>query len=103
MSETSTETTETVAEDTTTPTETSEVQAEQPKPTETVDFWKTKARDQEKRAKANADAAKELEALKAASMTEAEKAEQARIAAEQRANDLAGKYTSLLKTQAITA
>lgn len=31
-----------------------------PKPTETVDFWKAKAREQEKRAKDNAEAARRL-------------------------------------------
>ncbi|AID58824.1 hypothetical protein PBI_GAIA_4 [Mycobacterium phage Gaia] len=36
-----------------------------PKPTETVEFWKQKAREQEKRAKANAAAQEALEALKA--------------------------------------
>jgi hypothetical protein len=39
-------------ETTETETETPEQQA--PKPTETVDFWKSKAREQEKRAKENA-------------------------------------------------
>ncbi len=46
----------------------------EPKPTETVDFWKTQARENEKRAKANATAAKELEKLKASMMSDQEKA-----------------------------
>lgn len=46
---------------------------EPPKPTETVDFWKTKAREQEGRAKANASAAQELERIKQGQMTEQEK------------------------------
>lgn len=46
----------------------------QPKPTETVDFWKAKARENEKRAKANADAAKRLAEIEDANKSEAEKA-----------------------------
>lgn len=45
-----------------------------PKPTETVDFWKQKAREQEKRAKENADAAKQLSEIRESQKTEAEKA-----------------------------
>jgi hypothetical protein len=47
----------------------------QPKPTETVDFWKQKAREQEKRAKENATAAQRLAELEAANLTELEKAQ----------------------------
>jgi hypothetical protein len=50
-------------------------QAEQPKPTETVDFWKQKAREQEQRAKSNADKAREYDAFQ-----ESQKTEQQRIA-----------------------
>jgi hypothetical protein len=50
-----------------------EQQAEQPKPSETVDFWKQKAREQEKRAKENADAAKRLAEIEEANLSEAEK------------------------------
>lgn len=46
---------------------------EQPKPTETVDFWKQKAREQEKRAKENADAAKRLTEIEDSQKSEAEK------------------------------
>lgn len=45
----------------------------EPKPTETVEFWKAKARDQEKRAKDNAAAAKRLAELEEAQKTETEK------------------------------
>lgn len=55
-----------------TTTETTPV-AEQPKPTETVDFWKQKAREQESRAKSNAEAAKRLQEIEDAQRTEAEK------------------------------
>lgn len=44
--------------------------AEQPKPTETVDFWKQKAREQEARAKSNADAAQRLAEIEDAQKTE---------------------------------
>lgn len=58
-----------------TTTETSETTTEQQTPpTETVEFWKSKAREQEKRAKANADAAKRLTEIEDAQKTEAEKA-----------------------------
>lgn len=46
----------------------------QTNPAETVEFWKSKAREQEKRAKANADAAKRLAEIEEAQKTEAEKA-----------------------------
>ena len=52
----------------------------QPKPTETVDFWKAKAREQESRAKSNADAAKRLQEI-----------EDAAKSAEQRAADEAAR------------
>lgn len=45
----------------------------QPKPTETVEFWKSKAREQESRAKANKSAADELAAIRDSQKTEAEK------------------------------
>ncbi len=45
----------------------------EPKPTDTVDFWKQKAREQEKRAKDNAVAAKRLTELEESQKTEAEK------------------------------
>lgn len=43
------------------------------KPTETVDFWKQKAREQETRAKANADKAKKFDDLEQEKKTEAER------------------------------
>lgn len=46
---------------------------EQTAPTETVDFWKQKAREQEKRAKENATAAKRLTEIEDSQKTEAEK------------------------------
>lgn len=46
---------------------------DQTRPTETVDFWKQKAREQEKRAKENAGAAKRLAEIEDAQKSEAEK------------------------------
>lgn len=96
MSENSTEqvaATETVE----TTTETSEA----PAPTETVEFWKSKAREQEKRAKENAAAAKRVKEIEDASKSEQERAAERASAAEQRAQELGSKYTGLLKRQAI--
>lgn len=72
MSDTTAEAPATDAADTT-------AQSEQ-KPTETVDFWKAKAREQEKRAKENADAAKRLAEIEDAQKSESQKASE-RIAA----------------------
>lgn len=44
-----------------------------PKPTETVEFWKAKAREQEKRAKDNAKAAERLAEIEESQKSEAEK------------------------------
>lgn len=52
---------------------TEQTDAEQSKPTETVEFWKAKAREQEKRAKDNADAAKRLAEIEQSQKSEAEK------------------------------
>lgn len=56
-----------------TATETEGTTEQQQKPTETVDFWKQKAREQEKRAKENADAAKRLSEIEDAQKSETEK------------------------------
>lgn len=53
---------------------TEQPQTDAPAPTETVEFWKAKAREQEKRAKDNAAAAKRLAELEDAQKTEAERA-----------------------------
>jgi hypothetical protein len=52
-----------------------EGQEPQQKPTETVDFWKQKAREQEKRAKENSNAKIELEKLQAEKLSREEKAQ----------------------------
>lgn len=64
---------EQTAEATATETEAKPNEQEQPKPSETVDFWKQKAREQEKRAKDNADAAKRLAEIEDAQKSESEK------------------------------
>ncbi len=56
--------------------------AETPKPTETVEFWKSKAREQESRAKANAKAADELAEIKAAQLSAEQRAAQEKADAE---------------------
>lgn len=66
-------------------TTTSEDQAEQAKPTETVEFWRQKAREQEKRAKENAVAAKRLAEIEDAQKSAEQRAAEALAAAEQRA------------------
>lgn len=58
-----------------------------PKPTETVEFWKAKAREQEKRAKANADAAERLAQIEESQKTETEKATERLAAAERAAQE----------------
>ena len=63
------------------------------KPTETVEFWKDKAREQEKRAKENADAARRLAEIEAASKTAEEKAAERLAEAERRAAELEAKAT----------
>jgi hypothetical protein len=62
-------------EDTTaeTATETADQPEVTARPTETVDFWKQKAREQEKKAKENAAARMELDSLKAAQLSAEEK------------------------------
>jgi thioesterase domain-containing protein len=88
MSET---TTDAPATDTTDTTET-----QQPKPTETVEFWKQKAREQEKRAKDNASAAQRLAEIEDAQKSEAEKTTE-RLAAAERAADEARREATRYK------
>lgn len=65
-------------------TETTVTEATKPT-TDTVEFWRSKAREQEKRAKDNADAAKRLAEIEAAQKTEEEKAAERVRAAEEKA------------------
>jgi hypothetical protein len=73
---------ETTTAETTAVTETT---AAETKPTETVDFWKQKAREQEKRAKENADAAKRLAEIKDAQKTREQKDAERLAALEEKA------------------
>jgi hypothetical protein len=57
-------------------------QQEAKKPTETVEFWKAKAREQEKRAKENAKAAERLSEIEESQKTELQKAIERAEAAE---------------------
>lgn len=68
-----------------------------PKPTETVEFWKQKAREQEARAKANAAAAKRLNELEDASKSEAEKAAERVTKAEAEVASIPAKVSEALK------
>lgn len=61
--------------------------ATEPKPTDTVEFWKNKAREQEKRAKDNSAAATELATLKAAQQTAEERLASERDAAKREADE----------------
>ncbi len=58
-----------------------------PKPTETVDYWKKKSRENEARAKANAKAAEQLAAIEEANKTEAQRSADALAAANKAAED----------------
>ena len=57
------------------------------RPTETVDFWKQKAREQERRAKDNADAAKRLAEIENAQKSEAQRAAERIAEAERKATE----------------
>lgn len=65
------------------------------KPTETVEFWKSKAREQEKRAKDNAQAAKRLAEIEEAQKSDAQKAADALAKAEERIKVAESKALSL--------
>jgi hypothetical protein len=68
-----------------------------PKPTETVDFWREKAREQEKRAKANADAARRLAEIEEASKSESEKVAERIAKAEAEAASVPAKVADALR------
>jgi ATPase subunit of ABC transporter with duplicated ATPase domains len=78
---------EATTEPVTTETVVVEDDATKQKPTDTVDYWKQKSRENEARAKSNADKAKELDALKESQKTETQKQLDAQAAAEKRATD----------------
>lgn len=76
-----------------TPKGTDETESPKPKPTETLEFWRSKAREQEKRAKANAEAAQKYAELEEAKKSEEQKAAERIAAAEKRAQELELKAT----------
>lgn len=88
-------------EETETVTEEPQEQPEDPKPTETVDFWKSKAREQEKRAKDNAAAAKRLAELEEAQKTEDQKREDRVKAAEAEVASVPQKVSEHLRTHLV--
>lgn len=79
--------------------------APEPKPTETVDFWKAQARKQEERAKANADAAAELQKIKDRDLTDLQRVEKERDAAtaELAATKLAAMQAKVALDKGLTA
>lgn len=72
-----------------------------PKPSETVDFWKQKAREQEKRAKENADAAKRLSEIEDAQKSETEKAADRIAKAEAEAATVPAKVADALRVHLV--
>lgn len=75
--------------------------ASDPKPTETVDFWKGKSRDWEKRAKENAGAAKELAQIKDAQKTDAERAAEKLAAAQSEVDAIPAKVADALRSHLV--
>lgn len=69
------------------------VEPEAPKPTDTVDFWKQKAREQEARAKSNATAAQRLQEFEDAQKTESQKLADATAKAQRDAEEARSEAT----------
>lgn len=67
----------------------------QTEPTETVDYWKTRSRQNEAKAKANADAAKKLAEIEDANKSEIQKANDKAAEAERKAAEAELKATRL--------
>lgn len=95
MSEQTAEATATETEATTTE------QKTEVKPTETVDFWKQKAREQEKRAKDNADAAKRLAEIEDAQKSESEKVAERLAKADAEVATVPAKVSEALRTHLV--
>lgn len=72
------------------------------KPTETVEFWKSKSREWEKRAKEGASAAKELAAIKDAQKSDAEKAADKLAAAQAEVDAIPAKVAGALREHLVT-
>ena len=95
MSEQTAEVTETGAEGT-------KETEQQTKPTETVDFWKQKAREQEKRAKDNKAAADELAQIKESQKSESEKTADRIAKAEAEVASVPSKVADALREHLVT-
>ena len=74
----------------------------EPNPTETVEFWKQKAREQEKRAKDNSAAAKRLAEFEDAQKSETEKAADRIAKAEAEISTVPAKVASALRDHLVT-
>lgn len=72
-----------------------------PKPSETVDYWKAKSRENESRAKSNADAAKELTAIKDAQKSDAEKVADRLAAADTQVASVPAKVAEALRVHLV--
>lgn len=72
-----------------------------PKPTETVEFWKQKAREQESRAKSNAAAAKKLAEMEESQKTQAEKDADRIAKAEAEVASVPAKVSEALKSHLV--
>jgi len=92
---------EQTAEATATETEAPTEQTAETKPTETVDFWKQKAREQEKRAKENAEAAKRLAELEESQKSETEKAADRIAKAEAEVASVPSKVSEALRSHLV--
>ena len=79
------------------PSATTDQASDSTSPTETVDFWKQKAREQEKRAKDNATAAQRLAEIEDAQKSEAEKTADRIAKAEAEASTVPTKVASALR------
>lgn len=85
-----------------TTTEADATNEQQPKPTETVDFWKQKAREQEKRAKDNATAAQRLAEIEDAQKSESEKVADRIAKAEAEVASVPAKVADALREHLVT-
>lgn len=79
-----------------------EPKADAPKPTETVDYWKNRSRENEKRAKDNADAAKRLAEIEDSQKSESEKVADRIAKAEAEVASVPAKVSDALKSYLVT-
>lgn len=77
-------------------------QESDPKPTETVEFWKNKARDWENRSKANKTAADELAQIKEAQKSDEQKRAERDAALQAEVDSVPAKVAEALKAHLVT-